>query len=203
MIFNVELTHFTSREAEEICRVSMTQQRNWRRYGFLPPIQGHARLDVFDLCELYALGLLADKGVSPKQAVEVVDILALGLAWHALTCRVAYAGEPHLLANAPLSEFEKGLSDPILSRLDRFGRAAFRSKLDIPGKGRALPARFFIWFADGTHTWDQSVDRHFRGSEGDPRTAGPVIVLDQMALGIDLAHRSGKALALVTEDDNA
>lgn len=200
MGYNVGLTQFTSREAEVICRVSMTQQRNWRRYGFLPPIEGHARLDVFDLCELYALGLLTEKSVAPKQAVEVVDMLGMGLAWHALTCIAAYDGDDYLLANEPLNEFEKGLSDPIFSRLDRFGRAAIRAKGGLPGKGRVLPARFFIWFADGTHTWDQGVDRHFHGNEGDPRMAGPVIVLDQMALGLDLAGRSGKALALVTKD---
>lgn len=202
MGYKVELTQFTSRDAEKITRVSMTQQRNWRRYGFLPPIEGHARLDVFDLCELYSLGLLTEKGVAPKQAVEVVDILGMGLAWHALTGAAAYDGEDHLLSNEPLNEFEKGLSAPILSRLDRFGRAAFRAKDGLPGKGRVLPARFFIWFADGTHTWDQGVDRHFHGKEGDPHIAGPVIVLDQMALGLDLAHRSGKPLALVTESDD-
>jgi len=202
MSYCVEPTHFESRDAEKLCRLSMPQQRNWRRYGSLPPIEGHARLDVFDLCELYSLGLLTEKGVAPKQAVEVVDILRMGLAWHALTCAAAYDGEDHLLSDEPLSDFEKGIDNPIYSRLDRYGRAAFKGKEGLMGKGRLIPARFFIWFADGTHTWDQSVDRHFHGNEGDPRIAGPVIVLDQMALGLDMAHRSNKPFALVMETDD-
>lgn len=202
MGYSVELTQFTSRDAEELCRVSMTQQRNWRRYGFLPPIEGHARLDVFDLCELYSLGLLTEKGVAPKRAVDVVDILRMGLAWHALSCVEAYDSEDHLLSNVPLSEFGKGIDDPISGRLGRYRRAAFKGKAGLMGQGRLIPARFFIWFADGTHTWDQSVDRHFHGNEGDPRVAGSVIVLDQMALGLDLAQRSYKPFALVTEADD-
>ncbi|MEM0990821.1 MAG: hypothetical protein AAGK00_18280 [Pseudomonadota bacterium] len=202
MGYSVELTQFTSRDAEELCRVSMDQQRNWRRYGFLPPIQGHARLDVFDLCELYSLGLLTEKGIAPKQAVEVVDIMRMGLAWHALTCAAAYDGEDHLLSNEPLNELEKRLDNPIYGRLNRYGRAAFKGKEGLMGKGRLIPARFFIWFADGTHTWDQGVDHHFHGNEEDLRVAGPVIVLDQMAVGLDLAHRSNKPFALVMEADD-
>lgn len=202
MGYRVELTKFTSRDAEELCRVSMTQQRNWRRYGFLPPIQGHARLDVFDLCELYSLGLLTEKGVAPKQAVEVIDILRIGLAWHALTIAAAYDGEDLLLSAEPLSELEKRVDNPIDYRIGRYVRAAFNGKEGLPGKGRGIPARFFIWFADATHLWDDCVDRHFHENEGDPRIAGPVIVLDQVALGVDLAQRSNKPFALVTEADD-
>lgn len=61
--------------------------------------------------------------------------------------------------------------------------------------GRVLPARFFVWFANGWHRWEDSVDQVF--NSGMFPTDGPVIVIDQRAVGNKLVERAGRPFVLV------
>ncbi|MDO9638115.1 MAG: hypothetical protein Q7J44_06210 [Pseudotabrizicola sp.] len=195
MSFDVAFNLFTPADAAKITGVSQTLQRNWRRHGYLPEGEGHTRFDVFSLAELYALGMLAERGVGPHQSVQVVELLGAGMVWGALECFGAYEGPKSLLAygentdeeNAAIQHAKGGgfyLPDaPLdwLNKSDKYTRAAFRLNGFDKRVGRVIPARFFLWFPDGSHSWEQSVDHCFNSPNF--HTDGPVIVLDQRALG--------------------
>ena len=60
---NFTLTTFTPAEAEKISTISTAMQRDGRRRGFLPAFQGHARFDPFDVARMWAIKMLADRGI--------------------------------------------------------------------------------------------------------------------------------------------
>lgn len=218
------LTLFTPGEAQRITDVATVMQRDWRRRGFLPSGDGHARFDVFSLAELWALKLLADRGIGPQQGKEVVDWLAIGIVGYALQFRDAYEGEhdefEHLMGAGdsaddlhrvvekiaekarPGDKFDlSGAPASWLASANTFARQILREHGRVRGAGRVMPARFFVWWADGTHRWDQSIDASFSATKSEAATTGAVVVIDQFALGKALAGRAGRPLVHVERAD--
>ncbi|MGF7173362.1 MerR family transcriptional regulator [Azospirillum doebereinerae] len=221
------LSTFTPGEAERITNVSTAQQRDWRRRAILPSNEGHARFDAFAVAEMWTLKLLSDRGIGPQQAKEVASWCAIGIVWHALQWQEAYEGD-HLRAYewAPqlyekivtqrqeieelIKEREvKGELDPAeflakMRELDTGHGWGFqagylqRQTITQAGKGRVIPTRFFIWWADGSHIWHSSVDAACNdGVSNDARFSGPIIVLDLNALGSTLIERAERPLVHV------
>lgn len=204
-------TTFTPGEAEAITGVSTALQRDWRRREFLPKGDGHARFDLFTLAELLAMKALADRGVGPQITREIAPLCAAGIAWEALGGKDAYEGDhqrtfdwqpeqfrpkregdPELHAMLskivpdlpPLTEWDAGWSE----KADWLRQQIMRLK-----GYRFTPASKFIWWADGSETWHNSLDEAFAGlSHLDPKLSGPVIVLDLAALGWVLSERAGR-----------
>lgn len=215
------LTSFTPGEAEKITGVSTTRQRDLRRHGLLPSSDGHARFTGFSLAELLALKLLMDRGIGPQQGSLVVNILGCGIMLYALKHRDAYEGESRNLLpetkievpddlrrqlEAKLAEDRPGEKFDLsaanlgwIAKADKLGRAILSEYGTWEGAGRVIPARFFIWFADGTHRWDESVDKCFsRYSEA---TRGAVLVLDQFSIARELVERAGRPLVYVEDTE--
>ena len=202
MTFELTFNRYAATAAERITDVSAMLQRNWRRHGYLPTNEGHARFDLFELAQLRALGMLAARGVGPNLGIDVSEIIAAGITLGALRCRGAYEGDAEMLnveaddeATAEMRRAveAKGMDfgrEPLAwgAKADTFARAAFRGREDFKTYGRAVPARFFMWFPDGSHRWDNSVDACFR-SDRFP-TDGPVIVIDQHAVGAKMVERA-------------
>lgn len=210
------LTSFTPGEVEKITGLSTMMQRDWRRRGFLPTAAGHARFDPFALAEIFVMKLLADRGVGPVHTKEVADICAIGILWHALRTVDAYEGdheqtfdwEPEAhrpkhdasvldrlneICEAAGMELPKRMDSTWGVKADWLTRQVFRQR----GHGRVIPARFFIWWADGSHEWHVSLDQAFSGSSFDMKYAGPVIVLDLGAVAETMSERAGRAFVHV------
>lgn len=217
------MTTFTPAEAERVTGVSTALQRDWRRHGYLPAGEGHARFNGFDLAEMWALKLLSDRGIGPQQGCDVADWLSGGIMMHALQHRHAYEGDSaalqdlrdveapedlarHVEAAAekarPGEQYSLG-SAPMswLAMTNKLARAVLRKHGRPKGIGRVLPARFFVWFADGTHRWDESIDACFSGAKR--ATTGAVVVLDQFALGKALVENAGRPLVYVEDEDDS
>jgi len=103
--FTYRLFTFDSADASVMTGASANSQRDWRRMGYLPKVKGHARYDLYDLCELWILQACAVQGYGPKRAKSFSRSAATHMAWQTLLLLGAYKGEKdsggHL--DAPLS----------------------------------------------------------------------------------------------------
>lgn len=89
------MTFFTPAEAEAITLTPMSQQRDWRRRGYLPSNDGqHARFDLFSLAEMMSLKLISDR-TGPLLARHIAAECGLGIAWNILGNIDAYEGDHH------------------------------------------------------------------------------------------------------------
>jgi hypothetical protein len=179
--YSYELTTFGAGEAEAITGVTTQVQRDWRRRGFLPATDGHARHDVFALAELLALRSLGERGIGPQEAKHSSELIAAGIATHAI-------GDPRAIAGAP----------PDLSPDEAAGVAArvFRDRF---GRGW-IPGPYFIIWADGAHDWVP--DLTHIGSTGlglaSDKIAGAIVVIPIVPLGDVVRRRAGRPLVTVS-----
>lgn len=215
------LTTFTPGEAEKITGLSTGMQRDWRKRGLLPSNDGHARFDLFSLAEMLAFKLLSDRGVGPQTSREVMPWVTVGIAYQVLLWVDAYEGD-HLKTNearglpprsidpeamehfAPMLE-ASGISRAELeNRRNGFdGQWLSHQVILTKGYPRVIPAKFFIWWADGSHVFTGSLDRQFSdGSSSDARWAGPVVVLDLEGLASTLLAQAGRPFVHVEFETN-
>ena len=166
--------YFTPLEAERITGVARATQANWRRFGFTPRYAGHARYGVFRLSELWAIGLMSERGVGPERARKVAGSVALRIAAHAEASPEAFpgpVGDPSIYRNA------------------------------TPSGGLA---RFFAWFPSDMIGFGDSLDDLIAGrglfgwaggvlpeGGGDLTLPGALIVLDMKSLAGTLLRRAG------------
>lgn len=213
------LAQFTPSEAERITGVNTALQRDWRRRGFLPINDGHARFDVFELARMMTLQVLADRGIGPSQTESVRDWCASAICFAAMRFVEAWDGEPtkaltwiELYASPPPPNPEltaviqqlinEGNTDYELPKVGSHWGAQSKylcqqlwKKLRFPA---VAPASLFIWWADGTHTFTSSFDgKRDSSTSDDPRFAGPIIVIDLDALGSTLLDRAARPFAHV------
>lgn len=210
------LTTFTPAEAEKITTLNTVMQRDWRRRGFIPSGEGHARFDAFALAEIWVMKMLSDRGVGPQLSKEVAPICAVGMLWQALKSVDAYEGDHQKTFDwlpedrrrrysaSEIEELHKILENTGHSLPETFDpewsdKAEFLAKqiFRLKSLPRLVPAPFFIWWADGSHVWHDELDKAFSGSSKEEKYAGPVIVLDLGALATQLLHCAGRALVHV------
>ena len=66
---HMEANEFTPADAEVITGVSVDQQRNWRRYGYLPKSLGkHARFKPHQLARMLVMQMLSKRGIGPSKS---------------------------------------------------------------------------------------------------------------------------------------
>lgn len=214
----ITLAQFTPAEAERITGVNTALQRDWRRRGYLPSNEGQARFDVFQLARMTVLKLLADRGIGPALSHEEAEWCALAAVHSAFRDRDAWDGE-HKQALTWLDEYaspppvdpmivafveranEQGADVPVPTEGSHWGEQSLyltRRLWRHTKQARVLPAPLFIWWADGSHTFDTSFEKA-RGAtfSTDPKVAGPIIILDLDAVGGTLVDRAGRAFAHV------
>lgn len=224
------LTQFTPAQAEKIAGISVDQQRNLRRHGYLAQSEGHARFDGFGLARLTAIKALSDRGIGPsltakadvRDGFDIATLCATGILWSLLDWPEAYEGD-HFSFTAPwppskslpkedvdllaAAAKKHGYPEDVIKRIveepasDWAERSEYLKKQVIQKMGarRVIPARYFIWWADGTHTWEHELDDAFSGSSFDPRYQGAVIIMDQDALASCLLSRAGTAFAHIED----
>ncbi len=69
MDISITVARFGTSDAERITGVSAMCQRDFRRHGYLPPITGHARFDVFELSVVLATQMLSNVEQNVLEAV--------------------------------------------------------------------------------------------------------------------------------------
>lgn len=188
MRYTLTLTAFTPAQAERISGIALATQRDYRRRGYLPQNEGHARFNAFDLAEMLVLNELAAKGIGPKEGLEVSKACAVGIVYNALAHVEAYEGD-HLRAyewNA--AAFPGGIAWAVKADWLR------RTLLTEHGY-HAAPAHLFCWWADGSKTFEEGILVPSDPSGVlDQRWCGPVVVLSLKELGLMMLRRAGVGL---------
>lgn len=194
MDFDLELTLFTPRQAEQITGIPQMRQRDLRRHGYLPQHEGHARFTAIDLAEMMVLSSMMQRGITPSTASGLAKISVVGIVQLALSDVDVWKDMDNATWSFP------GEQDPE-SKAEWLARVFcnFRAH-DGDKRWRVQPARFMIIWADGQEFWTFSVDREIEEMEqDDPRLAGPVTVLDLHALARLLVTRAQLPLARVVK----
>jgi len=208
----LEIT-FTPSEVEKITGVSATKQRDLRRHGFLPEVEGHARFNVYDMAELLFVQKMSARGVGPKHAFEVSEICATGIVWNALGMIDAYKGdhltliERGIVPSVVWGEEEEAMVEQVALAAADYGKTPefIRKGLTKQGaeyqrqagflqryishqyRGGVRPAPFFIWWADNSEIWADNLQDAFDDvPDADPKRTGPVIILSLESLGREL-----------------
>jgi hypothetical protein len=180
--YSYVLSTFTAGEAEAITGVTTQVQRDWRRRGYLPATDGHARHDVFALAELLALKALGDRGIGPQEAKKSAPLIAAGIAAHAI-------GDPRAIAGAPPD-------------LTCDGAASVAARIFRDRFGRVFPPPYFIIWADGHHDWVpdlRHIDAHGMASTlAGEKIVGAIIVIPIVPLGDVLRRRASRPLVTVS-----
>ena len=215
-----ELT-FTASEAGGITGMSPARQRDMRRRGFLSAHDGQARFDLYALAEIMVFERMSSAGIGPKVASKLAEVAATGIGWHVLQNPDAYTGDHLSLIGAGIVQpvewsseddeahallkqraAEQGLSfspeaidaihNPEAMAANR--QAEFLARW-IAGelRGRVIPGRFLIIWADGSEVFHEDVQAAFDDIRtDDARVTGPVTVLPLESLALDLLKRAGR-----------
>lgn len=113
-------TQFSAGDAERITGLDANRQRDFRRHGYLPPLEaGRAKFDAKTLARMLALKALADVGVAPSFGHEV-------------------AGSCEALISARVLSDDRAISDPQDLRM---GEPLIRGAEGLPERHRWLVVR--------------------------------------------------------------
>lgn len=191
MSTNITLSLFTPAEAEKITGVSTSLQRDWRRRKFLGSHEGHARFNVFDLAEMAYLQMMSARGIGPEYAQVAQQFVGLGAAYCTLLSSQAYEGDHHLTLSWNSAFASGGVREKDWETKGEF-LAHYLVRRQF---GPAVPAPYFIWWANGDHHFDYSLEKAF--SPENPklkieRLIGPAIVIDLEALGAILLSKTDR-----------
>ncbi|MEP4260259.1 MAG: MerR family transcriptional regulator [Rhizobiaceae bacterium] len=214
MNVSLSITQVTPGQAAKITGVSLARQRDYRRHGFLPETDDgkHSRFNLFDVARLFLLHTFGEHGMRPKQAAEIIDICAAGVAFRVLGDVDAYSGDhlalidAGLVAPSTLSDNELvtmrgeavkiGVSDPeeifTNEAFDEVAQAQFLQPIAAKGFGiRVVPAEYLIIWSDKSEYWADSIDAAFDDvAETDDRRAGPITVLSLASIARQIIDRS-------------
>lgn len=212
MAFQIQPTMFTPRQAAQITGVSVEKQRDWRRHGYLPETEGHARFDAYQLAELFFVEKMGVAGIGPKRAFEFSEICATGIVWTALGNPNSYSGDhlnlidkqlvqPVIWTEQDHIELEKTVRDmgkeignysDTLQQMNATRQAEFLQRyITNMYRGRVRTGEYFILWADGSELWHHDLNKAFDSiPHQDERRNGPVIVFSLESLGHQFAEKS-------------
>jgi hypothetical protein len=206
------LSEYTPAEIERMTGVSTASQRDWRRHGYLPRQETHARFNVLTAAELYVMKMFADQGKGPAVSSAYAVRIALSMVKTALIWRAGVWGE-----SDPVAAFD---AIPSSARV-RTRTEAYYLNHNIQPRGDDEPtpdekiewivdslfrqlgvaeyiphSRQAIWWPNGEVEIASYSDEHFSvRNEGvldriDPKFDGPASVLHLEACAANLARRS-------------
>lgn len=164
-LMELRIEPFTPSEVAEISGISLDNQRNFRRSGYLPKTSGqHARFTLHETARLLVIGLMAERGVGPKVSVTFADTAARGIVLSLLWRPELYARSAAKAAlDATEADFAEGLARARLAMGDAFDektaaqslrqseaikRLSEEAEAMLGMRGEARP-NFFCLFANG------------------------------------------------------
>ncbi len=203
----------TPGEVSEISGVSLDNQRNLRRAGYLPKMKGHARFTLLDTARLMVIGLLSERGIGPKVAVTFADTAARGIVLGVFRQSRLYSDE---VARAALAETRDEADDDLaltresLPDLDEAVEKRVRGIIalqllsellekQLGMRGEKSPNLFVLWanghaefFYGDDDPWSDVMYDH-------PAWQGPIIVLPMPAIASLLASRLPRPIVRLAE----
>lgn len=157
---HLEATEFTPADAEVITGVSVDQQRNWRRYGYLPKSLGkHARFEPHQLARMLVMQMLSKRGIGPSRSHKVASAIASRVIYRAcLFSEKAFEDRSGLGLDRGFgagfpSERNTSMMARVLSYKQHIAKHAasispeeiLKDEGNHPGLG---PARYVVWYAN-------------------------------------------------------
>ena len=109
----LELETYTPSEAEAITEVKQATVRNWRRAGYLPRQEGHARYNLADMLVMFVMGMLVSRKTEPEAAKEWAGPAARAIFQSTIWSTKAFAEDVRVKAREELGE----ISDEEVSQL--------------------------------------------------------------------------------------
>lgn len=191
----LELETYTPREAEVITGVTQATVRNWRRAGYLPKHEGHARYNLADLLVMFSMQELVVRGTTLEAAKPYAGEAARAIYHSAVYIREAYLPGVEDIAMRDVIEnrgddlkaFAKGIEekhrDNAISflALDTMACAGAR----LAGINGLDPVEWLVIWANGEIEFFTSTraERDFFSAYGrDEYVAGPVMLFCLPAL---------------------
>jgi DNA-binding transcriptional MerR regulator len=203
---NYELKQFTPGEAAKISGVSVTTQRDWRRRGFLPKTDGHARFDAFEVAEMLVLSCLGQQGIGPSQVRAVLPSLGAGVVGAALRSPRSVSGDVEAIWLEParlpalLKDIETSRDDPSSRWHPLWEERGYQLRLKILRGAGHEPEKIgdcaLIW-ADGSIAfYGTPISAYETVEPEDRRRAGVVVVVDFVGISEVLLNRAGAILSI-------
>ncbi len=187
----LELETYTPGEAEVITAVKQTTVRNWRRAGYLPRQDGHARYTLADMLVMFVMGMLVSRGTAPEAAKEFAGHAANAIFRSSIWSGKAFSEDVRLKAKAEMgkisadeiAQFERidsNFSAEILETI-RCQEIMIKAAEQLAGmSGMKHPTWLVVW-ADGSLEFlysDEDPESSFFGNieHGRAYVQGPVML---------------------------
>lgn len=180
-LFDIRLQTFSPAEAAAISGVNATLTRAYRHRGYLSAQHGHSPFTVFGLAELMFVKAMAETSCPPDFLKRLRDWATSGIVYQALRNEDAF-DSPDISLDIDLRAF----ASQILPRY---------SALE-PDCRRVIPGRFLIIWADKSCKWVESLGDVDLATPA--QIAGPVVLIDQRAVGDAIRERAGRPLVHVS-----
>ncbi len=189
----LELEVFTPSEAETITGVSQATVRNWRRAGYLPRHQGHARYDFRDVAGLFVMRILVARGINVKTAKEfagqTVASILQSAAWSGKAfsaCAYAAAKDEHGETRNSRAEIASDyeVEPEVVSEALSMDLLIRHSEQQFGFSGVRKPGWLVIWADDGIEfLYDDAEDAFFGNIDFTKAyVQGPIIIFSLDAL---------------------
>lgn len=196
-----DLKQFTPAEAAKVSGVSVASQRDWRRRGFLPKTEGHARFSIFEVAEMLVLSSLGDQGIGPSQVRSVLPSLGAGVVGSAVMAQPSVTGDLDAIyidsGRLPwlLEELERTPEDPSDECHPLWQARAYQLRCSVlaqAGHDSGKVGNCAILWADGSIAFYGSPINAYEAIEDtDRRRAGAVVIVDFGGIGRLLVSRTG------------
>jgi hypothetical protein len=172
---------------------------------------------------LLAIHELSKKGIGPLQTAspddgfDIAAICARGIVWSLFGRANSYEGD-HLRFDTGVPPHEPLSPDVAALLSEEIKRHGFDlSGLDFQSDwhmranklqktifrmlnlGRVIPAKFCVWWANDTCTWEEDLNQAFSSGTTEERGLGATVILDHDALASLILARVNVALAHVEE----
>jgi hypothetical protein len=165
------LVTYSAGEAATITGLSQIMQRDWRRHGFLPKPDGHARHNIVLLAKMRMLKALSDRGIGPSQGCATAHVTGQAVASELLKKQQAYS---HPLSATKREKIRRQALEEATEPVPEPGMEFYRDRL-ASGRPPFLlnPTRFLALLTDGTPFWSDNLAFIVAKSSG-----GPIILFD-------------------------
>lgn len=212
-------TLWSAGEVERITGMTQAQQRNLRRHGYIPKIEGHARFNIFDLTRLHVYQAFHEARIGPGDIQDVVGWISGALSIQILSNGKAIAGMRRGKEQKPKEwQHLEIIFDDLIERGHNYTAEKIKKEFAHPDQdtssiaryvmkkfaqgdaatvARVQLTRFFVIYHDGGHEWVTDPAIVFEQSNAD-RVRRPVLFFDQHRVADALIERIGGTVLTVS-----
>lgn len=201
---DIEINLFSASEVEKLTGLTTATQRDWRRRGYLPELDGgHARYDIFDICEIAFMQKMTERGIGPQHTHPIRSWsgrrIAGNIGLHQNNYEVVSTLNVKNIMKYGKTNGIEALANILKTGTVDIVRTYPKRRNPIPNEAsnahNVISGNTFIWWADKTERWDKSYENALKELDlppNDPKLNGPVILLDLLSVAFDLLHRSSR-----------